>query len=589
MQTRTKRPEAMHKERVTRTLFPVLLMTLILIIFAGAVYADTLRRFDPTGRSGEPPKDLLKEELPPPPVPLTIPSPKPAEKEPVKQPMKSFSVKKIVVMGSTVFSDQEIAAITSPYENRDITMEDLETLRKALTILYINKGYVNSGALIPDQTVTEGTVTYQIIEGKLTQIDVEGTKWFSKTYLKDRIALGAGTPVNIGPLQNRLQLLQQDPRIERLHAEMKPGIRPGESELNVMVEEKPPISATFAFNNYQSTSVGAKRGLMTLEHQNITGHADTLSLTYGRSEGLNPMIDAWYQVPLTVYDTSLFIRYRRNDFDVVDPTFKPLDIVNNSVSYEATLRQSVYRSLSQELALLLSLEHERDKTYMLGEPFSFYPGVENGLSVVHPLRFSQEWTYRTQRQVFAVHSRFSFGLDAAHATINSDDLPDGRFKTWLGQFQWARILDILDTQVLFRADAQVSDDSLLPMEQVSIGGRYSVRGYPENFLVRDQAFITSLEARVPIVKNMAWADYIQVCPFTDYGTGNNRDLPTGDPKEISSAGLGLRWAASFIKNATVLKAESEVYWGHRFKHVDLPHDDLQDSGIHYQVAVTGMF
>jgi hemolysin activation/secretion protein len=565
------------------------LVILVLVTTAVSVYGDTLPRIDPTGRSGDKRPEVLEEVLPQAPPSLTVPSQTSEEKEPSPLPLKSIFVRKIMVTGSTVFSEQEIAALTTPYENRTITMEDMETLRRALTILYINKGYVNSGAVIPDQTVADGVITLQIIEGKLTHIDVEGNKWFGEAFLRDRIAMGAGTPVNISPLQSRLQLLQQDQRIERIHAELKPGSRPGESELKVTVEEKPPFSAWLAFNNYQSPSVGGEQGLLTLMHQNLTGHADILNLTYGRSEGLKPMIDAWYSAPFTVYDTSLLLRYRKNDNDIVDKTFKPLDIVDKSESYEVALRQPLYRTLNQELALSLGIEHERDKTFMAGEPFSFYPGVDDGEYVVNPMRFSQEWTYRTQRQVFAVRSRFTFGLATEDATINHDNLPDGRFIAWLGQFQWAQILEILDTQLLFRTDAQFADDSLLPIEQISVGGRYSVRGYRENLLVRDQAIIASLEARVPIVRNMRWADYIQVCPFSDYGWTDNKRLPTGDPNDIASAGIGLRWAATLTKSTSSLKAESEIYWGHPFTHVDLPDDDLQDNGIHYQIAITGFF
>ncbi|MEN6317193.1 MAG: ShlB/FhaC/HecB family hemolysin secretion/activation protein [Syntrophaceae bacterium] len=550
---------------------------------------QVLPSFDPTGRSGDRRPELLEEKPPAPPPTVTAPLPPVPAKEPQESLLKTVFVRKIDVTGYTVFSAEEISKITAPYENRNVTMEDLESLRRALTLLYVNKGYVNSGAVVPDQKVVDGVITVKIIEGKLTHIDVEGNKWFGETFLKDRIALGAGPPVNVSPLQDRLQLLQQDQRIERIHAELRPGTKPGESELKVKVEEKPPFYAWLAVNNYQHPSVGAVRGLLTLAHQNLTGHADILSFTYGRSEGLNPMIDAWYVVPLTVYDTTVLLRYRKNDFDVVTHELESLDIENKSQFYEITLRQPVYRTLNQEFALSVSLEYEQSETYLLGEHFSFYPGVEDGKSVVIPLRFTQEWTYRTQKQVFALRSRFTFGLDTGAATIHNDGQPDGKFVAWLGQFQWARVLDFLDTQLLFRADIQRSDDSLLPLEQLSVGGRYSVRGYRENLLVRDQAFIASLEARIPLIQHMRWADYIQICPFYDYGRGTFKFMSSSGPDDISSVGVGLRWAASLIKSPLNLRAEFEMYWGYALRDIDLPYEDVQDDGIHYQFAITGSF
>ena len=69
-----------------------------------------------------------------------------------------------------------------------------------------------AGSIVED--VTFGVITVQIIEGSLARIDVEGHDWFRAGYLRDRIERGAQTPLRLEPLQERLQLLQQDPRIE---------------------------------------------------------------------------------------------------------------------------------------------------------------------------------------------------------------------------------------------------------------------------------------------------------------------------------------------------------------------------------------
>jgi hemolysin activation/secretion protein len=392
----------------------------------------------------------------------------------------------------------------------------------------------------------------------------------------------------VNPLQERLQLLQQDNRLRAIHAELRPGVKPGEAVLKVNVDEKTPFYAWFAFNNYQSPSVGAERGLLTLAHQNLTGHGDILSLTLGRSEGLNPQIDVWYLLPVTVHDTTLLLRYRKNDYAVIDEIFDPLDTRSESDIYEITLRHPLVRTLHHEFALALTGESLQDKTFLLGEPFSFYPGVENGESRVTALRFSQEWTYRTQREVVAARSRFSFGIDALDATTHSShSVPDGKFLAWLGQFQWARAFKTWDMQLLFRTDAQFSNQPLLPLEQIAVGGRYTVRGYRENLLVRDQAVIASVELRIPMVQNAPWAEVLQLVPFSDYGYAKNRDLPSLDPRSIYSVGLGLRWGVPLMKSPADLKLDFEFYWGYALKDVTYPDYNIQDDGIHFQIAVTG--
>jgi hemolysin activation/secretion protein len=101
--------------------------------------------------------------------------------------------------------------------------------------------------------------------------------------------------------------------------------------------------------------------------------------------------------------------------------------------------------------------------------------------------------------VLAARARFSFGLDAFNATMNPGDLPDSRFVVWLGQVQWARQLTPWGLQVIARSDVQLASQPLLPLEQIAVGGRYTVRGYLENQVVRDNAVLASVETRIPLV------------------------------------------------------------------------------------------
>jgi hemolysin activation/secretion protein len=490
------------------------------------------------------------------------------------------------VHGSTVFSPAEIAQVTAPYVNREVSSEDLEALRVALTLLYVKAGYVNSGAVLPDQTVTDGVVTFTIVEGALTAINVRGNRWLRDRYVSQRLRLGAGPPLNVETLQRQLQLILTDPHFDRLNAELRPGLTPGESTLDILVEEANPFRVFLDFNNYQSPSIGAERGSVTLEHLSVTGHGDVLSLRYGRSEGADPQLDFRYALPLTARDLTFIAEYRRNTFAVIEEPFRELNIESESEVYTLTLRAPVYRTLNHLLALELTGERLRNQTFLLGEPFSLTPGAHNGESVVTALRFAQEWVYRTERQVIAARSRFSLGVDVLDATTNAGDVPDSRFFAWLGQFQYVQRLPLRDTTLIARGDVQLAADPLLTLEQVAVGGRYTVRGYRENTLVRDNAVVASLEARIPVIREVRWADYIEVAPFVDFGRGWNNTGPEPKVRSIWSVGVGLRWALTFPAYAGYrVRPFLEVYWGHALRDVETGNGNLQDKGVHFQFVL----
>lgn len=528
---------------------------------------------------------LPEFQLPGPPstgleLPPIVPHP---EEERLSTGIQVF-VRKFRLVGNTVFSDAELARVTAPYVGRKISSEELRELRHKLTRYYVNRGYINSGAIIPDQRIVEGVITLQIIEGELTDIEVRGNERLRAKYLKQRLALGAEPPLNLNSLQERLQLLLQTPAIDQLNAELGPGSRLGESILRVRMEEARPYSVAVNFNNRRSPALGEFQGEIEGILWNLTGWGDTLRARFAGSEGLKSG-NVGYTLPITAYDTTLGVRFDINDSIVVEEPFDELDIASEANTLEFSLWHPFYRRPNQEFSMALFFARRRSRTFLLDAPFSFSPGVQDGKSKATVLRFEQAWLGRGRDQVLAARSLFSLGVDAFEATINETG-PDGQFFSWLGQFQWAKRFGRAGHQIIFRSDLQLANDPLLPLEQFAMGGATTVRGYRENLLVRDNGAVVSLEGRIPAFQlpipglepRPAWG-IVQLAPFVDFGVAWNTGRPTPDPKTISSAGVGLRWDPTpWI--------HGELYWGYAFRDITVADAGLQDSGIHFVIGLS---
>ena len=531
------------------------------------------------------PKELPKPE---PPMPSILPpAPVPERRGPIST--VKVNVREIRVLGGTIFTAEELAQVTDPYRDREVTSEDIESLRLALTLLYVKRGYSTSGALVPDQAIVDGLLTLQVIEGTLSRINVEGNYWFRSIYFTSRLQRDAGPPVNVNALQQRLQLFQTDPRIERINAELKPGERRGESALNVRVAERRPIKAWLEYNNFAAPGVGSNRVMGTIVDENLLGFGDRVSVQYGQSfgtdsnahgSGINPNLNVSYVVPFTPYDTTFAVDYRRTDFTVIDSNVKPLDIQGKFESIGFTLRQPVFRTPSQEFALALTGQSESFRTSLLGTPFEFQAGSTNGLSQVSVLRFVQEYVHRTQDQVISALSRMNFGLPVLGATVNSGpDQATGEFFSWLGQTQLVRRLNPTRVTLLARADLQLASEHLFLIEQLAVGGRYSVRGYREFTQLGDNAFLGSLETRIPVYTSAIGEELVYLVPFFDYGRAwNTNTVVNPSPEWLASVGVGTIW--NFWRGSRF-----ELYWGQRLNHVPNPHTNLQDYGVHLQLVV----
>ena len=175
----------------------------------------------------------------------------------------------------------------------------------------------------------------------------------------------------------------------------------------------------------------------------------------------------------------------------------------------------------------------------------------------------------------------SFGIHALESTINPHNLPDSRFFDWQVQGRWAFRHWPLNMETFVRVDAQLTPDSLLPVEQMAIGGRYTVRGYRESQLVRDNGVSASVETRFPLARNKPWASILDLCAFYDFGHAWNTDLPSPEPRTLDSVGLGIRWSLDRPWQ-THLTPQLEFYWGIQLRNVETAGGDLQDSGIHFR-------
>jgi hemolysin activation/secretion protein len=493
-----------------------------------------------------PPEELL-------PSPITPPEELPSTEE-------TITVTKFTFTGNTAFTDQELTEkFTKDLTNKTLSLTRLLQIASEIAKLYAERGYSTSGAIIsiPEETQQQGKgiVEVKVIEGELTAIKIlsgEDSLKLNSNYIRSRLNLAASKPLNIYRLQEALQLLQLDPLIESISATLSAGSRPGESILELTISEADSFNLQVFGDNNRSPSVGSFRRGAIITKANLWGWGDRLSLGYTHTDGSNAL-DVAYTIPINPHNGTLNFSYNTTDNEVVEPPFDTLDIESSSSFYELSLRQPVVQNIDRETSTfdevaLSTTAFWRDGESSLSDiPFPLSPGAEaDGETRIFALRFAQEWTRQNADSVLALRSEFSIGLDAFNSTTNEQiegvkRIPDSRFFAWRGQAQWVHLL-APDTLLLLRGGLQLANDVLLPAEQFTVGGFYTVRGYRQDLLLTDNGLVASAELRIPINKGFSESGIVQIIPFLDYGKGwNNFDMPNPEPQNLASVGIGLLW------------------------------------------------
>ena len=499
---------------------------------------------------------------------------------------KKLKIDNIEFSGNTVIETAELLELSKPYLHKPVSINDLEDLRKIITHLYIDKGFVTSGATFPPGALQGKTLHIKIIEGKLSEMRIEGNGWLRDGYIKSRLIKDKDEPLNMKELQNRFRLLLTDPLFDHLNGRLIPGQERGVSILDIDVTRARPYQLTFVSDNYRTPSIGAiaEGGYGWI--RNLTSQGDFLDFSYMHSDGAQQMSGSWV-VPIWDYGTKAYLISSHSSSTIIDSKLASLNIHSNTFTIEGGINQLIIDNIDRRLTLSAGIGVKENSTSLLGQSFSFIPGQPTGNNQVSFVRFNQEYIERWATQVLAVRSTFSVGINAFGASTTANPMnPSSNYFAWLGQGQYNwRLPYLTGTDVVFKNNLQLANSSLMPLERIAVGGRYTVRGYRENWLVRDNGFSGTAEVHLPIlpmILNNPQPNYrLDLVPFFDYGSAWNNPDGVQSPTThtyLYSSGLGFMLKLPHVN--------SELYWGQALKAANpKTTGNLQDSGIHFQVRV----
>jgi hemolysin activation/secretion protein len=506
------------------------------------------------------------------------------------------TIKEVKITGNTAFSTEELSEIVSPFLNQQVEKEKLNDLAQLITQHYLNQGYLNSMAIVKDKNNigSDGVVTIEIKEGRLGEITIEGTERL-QDYIRQRVEMGAGQPLNIKNLEEQLRLLKIDPLFKSVDASLRPP-NLGEEQttenknnenftnLFVRVIEAKPLFGQVSLDNYSPPSIGAERLSMSLGYRNPGGLGDTAFVSYRpRLEAITGTyrLDTYYQVPVNPMNGTIAVSTFLDRNKILTDSFTPLNIRGNSDRYVVEYRQPLIRTVNEEFALSFGLSYDYGQTFALdqGVPFGFGPNAQ-GISESSPLIFGQDYVSRSPEGIWALRSQLRFGTGLFGATSNPSPIPDGYFFAWAVQAQRLQVIND-DNFLIAQVDLQLTPNPLLPMEQFAIGGAQSVRGYRQNVLAADNGVRLSLEDRITLIKDKEERPVFILAPFFDIGTVW---MASGNPNQIGAnnniiAGLGLGLIYQPISGLNM-----RVDYAPPLINLNIRGNNIQDDGLYLSIG-----
>lgn len=482
-------------------------------------------------------------------------------------------LRELVVHGQRILDADTLAQLAAPWLNRTLAAHDVEALRHTITRWYVSRGYLNSGAVYDEPAWQGDTLRLRIIEGRIDEIRVRGHGRLAPDYLRDRLDDGR-TTLNLDALQARYQMLLSDPLIERLSVSVQPGTTLGSASLDVDVTLARPWDLELFADNYRSVSTGEAAIGLRGAVRNLTGYGDRLGASVLGTRGTGRAGLNW-QMPLGAHGPLLSLAADHGAVQVIEAPLDDADIESTVTERSIGLIQTLVATPAKRVELGLSHDWRESRTTVLNEPFSFTPGEPDGRIRVQAWRFSQTLMQRWSQAVLAVRSEFTHGrnnIEAADRPLVELRYPDAEYALWNGQFQLIWHPPAASGRLALRGRAQFSDDRLVPLERLALGGHATVRGYRENTLVRDNGHAFNLEWHVPLLRTQLSG--LEGFVFHDRGAGWNRDAPR---TRLRSVGVGLHYRQHGV--------ELSLAWAHAIdRPVEVNDDSWQGNGVHVALS-----
>lgn len=454
--------------------------------------------------------------------------------------MENPVLKNIVVTGSTVYKEKDIADLITMKRGQVLNSNTLRDNITAIVEKYHDDGYIWMKVAYMEVT-EEGVVNLKISEGVLEGYKVEGNKKTKDYVILREMRQKVGEPFNAKLARRSMERVYNLGFFEDVNIKMSPGVEPDALIMEVHVEER--RTGTFGVGAGYSTAEGLV-GSISVSDRNFLGRGEAVSVSYEKSANER---DAH----------GFLFTYRRPWLDSHE-TAGLLSIYHRTAQYydydsEGDLKERYMRRYSGgEITLsrpwseystnFLTLRNRKDE---------YVRHVSSGNAGDRSGESGEQWrndNFGTTRSI-----------EWQHVTDTRDNIynPTSGDRSALdveiggilgGDFKFQKIS--IDNQHFFKAGNhdQVwawrgsygwGHGDMTEFNQFRLGGQNSLRGYRDDQFRGSRMFLATLEYRFPLAKKL------QGIVFTDWGGAwNSRFFPKGNDI-YGSLGLGVAFNTPF--------------------------------------------
>ena len=463
----------------------------------------------------------------------------------------NLTLNDVVIEGSTVYAKDDFAYLYEHRIGQEIALSEVFKIADKITAKYRNDGYILSRAIVPPQTIADGTVRINIVEGYINEVRIEGELSEQRTLL-DAYAekIIDSRPLSTKDLERYLLFFRDLPGVNA-KATIRPAKdTPGASDLVILVDFKE-TDGFARVDNRGSKFNGPGRFWFGAGLNSLTDTHQRMALTSaGAGAGMNELtyLDLALERHIDAEGKKLYV-HLTNTLSQPGHKVRELDIASRAQSSKIGISSPLIRSRSRNLSLYSDFVVRNSKTTVGTDRLS-----------KDRIRFISLGALYDSTDRFGGVNQLGIRLDKGLDVLDASEEDTKDLSRAKGQVDFTKLwlnasrLQLLSDRWSFLASltSQIASSKLLASEEFGVGGENCVRAYDPAEITGDSGACLLLELRFgqnfganPPIGNQLYGDSplvgYQVYGYYDVGEVRRKDPGAlGKRANLASVGLGVR-------------------------------------------------
>lgn len=446
---------------------------------------------------------------------------------------KKIFIKDFNFKNNIAVSSDELKQSLKTFANKELNYNQIQEVLAVVTKVYRDKGYFVTRAYLEKQDLikNDNVLNITIIEGKYSEIKLNNNSLVNNDTLQSILDnVKSNDIINVEDIQRALLLINDRAGVKVTSSSLEAGKEAGSSNLIVDTIATPKVNGYVVADNYGSRFTGYNRIQALANINSLSSVGDKLTISGLVSNGADLKNGKLaYELPLMSNGLKADFAYSRTNYNLVKE-YKALDADGNSNIYEVGVSYPIVLKTDETLWTKIKYYHKDFNDYMSNSKYE----DKTINSVVASLDYEKNYFLGN----FPSRLISNVNLTTGHLsnTSNEDDGNYNKIDAYLSnEIAFSEIISLNST---LSAQKVLGHKNLDGSEDLSLGGAYGVRLYPDSEQSAENGYILNLELLSKLPSISSYSHKIGL--FYDIGDVYqeiNRDT-TFERKRLKDIGLG---------------------------------------------------